>query len=206
MSGIRPMCEGGARRTIPSMSTTTVTTFVQRLLGPVQALPDGRRRAASRSASRPRRRRRHRRASRSSTRAARRAGRSWSPRSPASSGPRSRVDDGHAVADPFRPTGELVALLVGALAPAAPQPSAPPPGARAAARLPEGGLRPPGLELTPVRYRTRRVARIPADSCPRRVHQSLYFPDLQPPGRLAQLARRRSRARGTSSPRACRAG
>ena len=49
------------------------------------------------------------------------------------------LDDHHAIADPFRPTGELVALLHRACAAAAPLRARPP--ARAAARLAGDGLR-----------------------------------------------------------------
>jgi hypothetical protein len=45
-----------------------------------------------------------------------------------------------------------------------------------------------------MRYRARRLARIPAASCARRVHQSLYFPDLSlqvaspsSPGRVSRI-------------------
>jgi hypothetical protein len=94
---------------MPSMSTT-VTTFLRRLAGPVQELParttdftlrlavpadaaDIDRLALLDS----------RRAPRGTVLLAEVGGELWAALS---------VDDGHAVADPFRPTGELVAMLL----------------------------------------------------------------------------------------------
>ena len=92
------------------MNSTSATTLVKRLLGPVQELPrtsassitirlavpadaDGIDRLAQLDS---------RRAPRGLVIVAEVAGDLWAAIS---------VDDGHAVADPFRPTGELVALL-----------------------------------------------------------------------------------------------
>ena len=94
-----------------TVMTTTVTTLLRRLAGPVQSLPEAGatdlvlrfagpadaaaidRLAAARLAARAARRRPPRRGRRHA----------WAALS---------VDDGHAVSDPFRPTGELVALLL----------------------------------------------------------------------------------------------
>jgi hypothetical protein len=94
---------------IPSMSTT-VTTFLRRLAGPVQELPsrptdftlrlavpadaDDIDRLAQLDS---------RRAPRGAVLLAEVGGELWVAMS---------IDDGHAVADPFRPTGELVAMLL----------------------------------------------------------------------------------------------
>jgi hypothetical protein len=92
-----------------SMSTT-VTNFIRRLAGPVQDAPSGTTsltlrlavpadaEALDRLAQLD-----SRRAPRGAVIVAEVAGELWAAIS---------IDDGHAVADPFRPTGELVALLV----------------------------------------------------------------------------------------------
>ena len=91
--------------------STTATTFLRRLAGPVQSLPEagptdlvlrfaGNTDAAAidRLAALD-----SRRAPRGAVLLAEVDGTAWAALS---------VDDGHAVADPFRPTGELVALLL----------------------------------------------------------------------------------------------
>lgn len=92
-----------------SMSTT-LSTFLRRLAGPVQDLPSGASsltlrlavpadaEALDRLAQLD-----SRRAPRGAVIVAEVAGELWAAVS---------IDDGHAVADPFRPTGELMALLV----------------------------------------------------------------------------------------------
>jgi len=92
-----------------SMSTT-VTNFIRRLAGPVQATPSGTssltlRLAVPADADALDRLAQldSRRAPRGAVLVAEVAGDLWAAVS---------IDDGHAVADPFRPTGELVALLV----------------------------------------------------------------------------------------------
>jgi hypothetical protein len=91
-----------------SMSTT-VTTFLQRLAGPKQDVPSGAssltlRLAVPADADALDRLAQldSRRAPRGAVLVAEVAGDLWAAVS---------LDDGHAVADPFRPTGELVALL-----------------------------------------------------------------------------------------------
>jgi hypothetical protein len=90
------------------MSTTT--TFLKRLSGPVQRVPDGASALTLRYAVPADAEAIDRLAQLDSTRAPRGivlvaevSGDLWAALS---------IDDGHAVADPFRPTGELVALLV----------------------------------------------------------------------------------------------
>ena len=94
---------------MPFMSTT-VTTFLRRLAGPVQELPmtqtdftlrlavPADAEAVDRLAQLD-----SRRAPRGTVLVAEVGGELWAAMS---------VDDGHAVADPFRPTGELVAMLL----------------------------------------------------------------------------------------------
>ena len=93
-----------------SMSTTTVTTFLRRLAGPVQAAAISTSSLTLRLAVPADAEALDRLAQLDSRRAPRGAvlvaevgGDLWAAIS---------IDDGHAVADPFRPTGELVALLV----------------------------------------------------------------------------------------------
>ena len=90
--------------------TTTVSTFLRRLAGPVQAAPSGTssltlRLAVPADADALDRLAQldSRRAPRGAVIVAEVSGELWAAIS---------IDDGHAVADPFRPTGELVALLV----------------------------------------------------------------------------------------------
>jgi hypothetical protein len=90
--------------------TTTVTTFLRRLAGPVQDVPSGAssltlRLAVPADAEALERLAQldSRRAPRGAVIVAEVAGELWAAVS---------IDDGHAVADPFRPTGELMALLV----------------------------------------------------------------------------------------------
>jgi hypothetical protein len=92
------------------MSTTTATTFFRWLLGPVQPLPGGRAQDLTIRFARP-----------ADVEAIDRLAQLDSSRAPR--GPvlvaevgaelwaAISLDDHHAVADPFRPTGELVALL-----------------------------------------------------------------------------------------------
>ena len=95
---------------MPTMSTS-VTTFLRRLAGPVQELPTATpneftlrlavpadAEAVDRLATLD-----SRRAPRGTVLLAEVGGELWAAMS---------VDDGHAVADPFRPTGELVAMLL----------------------------------------------------------------------------------------------
>jgi hypothetical protein len=104
------MCEGVFRGTIPSMSTTTTTSFFKRLLGPAKSIDvdapaltlryatpadvDAIDRVAQLDSQR---------APRGVVLVAEVGGQVWAAIS---------LDDHHAVADPFRPTGELVALLI----------------------------------------------------------------------------------------------
>ena len=92
-----------------SMSTTTAPTFLKRLFGPVQQVPSGASSLTLRYAGPADTEAIDRLAQLDSRRAPRGvvlvaevAGELWAAMS---------LDDGHAVADPFRPTGELVALL-----------------------------------------------------------------------------------------------
>jgi hypothetical protein len=90
--------------------TTTVSTLLRRLAGPVQDAPSGASSLTLRLAVPADAEALDRLAQLDSRRAPRGAvivaevgGELWAAIS---------IDDGHAVADPFRPTGELVALLV----------------------------------------------------------------------------------------------
>jgi hypothetical protein len=104
------MYEGGLRRRMTVM-TTTVTTLLRRLAGPVQSLPEAGttdlvlRFAGPADAAAIDRLAQldSRRAPRGAVLLAEVDGSSWAALS---------IDDGHAVSDPFRPTGELVALLL----------------------------------------------------------------------------------------------
>ena len=170
------------------MSTTTAPTILKRLFGPVQELPAGAPAltlrfagpadtdAIDRLAQLD-----SRRSPRGPVLVAEVGGELWAAMS---------LDDRHAVADPFRHDRRARRPPGRARPPAAPRLTRP--HADAAARVAEGRLRPSRVEL--MRYRTRRPARIPADSCPRRVHQSLYFPDLSlqvasasSPGRVSRM-------------------
>ena len=111
LGGICPMCGGGSRRRITGMSTTTSKTrFLERLLGPTQSF-DGHAPAVTlRYAVPADADELDRLAQLDSTRAPRGAvlvaevdGELWAAIS---------LDDQHAIADPFRPSGELVVLLV----------------------------------------------------------------------------------------------
>jgi hypothetical protein len=90
--------------------STTLSTFLRRLAGPVQDAPSGASSLTLRLAVPADAEALDRLAQLDSRRAPRGAvivaevgGEPWAAIS---------IDDGHAVADPFRPTGELVALLV----------------------------------------------------------------------------------------------
>jgi hypothetical protein len=90
--------------------STTLSTFIRRLAGPVQDVPSGAssltlRMAVPADADALERLAQldSRRAPRGAVIVAEVGGDLWAAIS---------IDDGHAVADPFRPTGELVALLV----------------------------------------------------------------------------------------------
>jgi hypothetical protein len=92
------------------MSTTTAPTFFQRLFGPVQEVPSGASSVTIRYAGETDTDSIDRLAQLDSRRAPRGVvllaevgDELWAAHS---------LDDGHTVADPFRPTGELVALLV----------------------------------------------------------------------------------------------
>ena len=91
------------------MRTTTATTFLKRLLGPVQEVPTGASTLTLRyagpadaAAIDQLAQLDSRRAPRGVVLVAEVAGDLWAAVS---------LDDGHAIADPFRPTGELTALL-----------------------------------------------------------------------------------------------
>ena len=94
-----------------TVMTTTVTTLLRRLAGPVQSLPEAGttdlvlRFAGPADAAAIDRLAQldSRRAPRGAVLLAEVDGTPWAALS---------IDDGHAIADPFRPTGELVALLV----------------------------------------------------------------------------------------------
>lgn len=90
--------------------STTLSTFIRRLAGPVQGVPSGASSLTLRMAVPADAEALDRLAQLDSRRAPRGAvivaevsGELWAAIS---------IDDGHAVADPFHPTGELVALLV----------------------------------------------------------------------------------------------
>jgi hypothetical protein len=92
------------------MSTTTAPTFLKRLFGPVQEVPSGASSLTIRYADAADSEAIDRLAQLDSRRAPRGVvllaevgDELWAALS---------VDDGHAVSDPFRPTGELVALLI----------------------------------------------------------------------------------------------
>jgi hypothetical protein len=92
------------------MSTTTAPTFLKRLFGPVQEVPSGASSLTIRYAGPADSEAIDRLAQLDSRRAPRGVvlvaevgGELWAAHS---------LDDSHTVADPFRPTGELVALLV----------------------------------------------------------------------------------------------
>ena len=91
------------------MRTTTATTFLKRLLGPVQQVPTGASTLTLRyagpadtAAIDQLAQLDSRRAPRGVVLVAEVAGELWAAAS---------LDDGHVIADPFRPTGELTALL-----------------------------------------------------------------------------------------------
>jgi hypothetical protein len=105
------MCDRGPERTITHMTTTTTkTSFLRRLLGPVQSIDAHAPALTLRYAGPADTDELDRLAQLDSTRAPRGAvlvaevdGELWAAIS---------LDDHHSVSDPFRPTGELVALLV----------------------------------------------------------------------------------------------
>jgi hypothetical protein len=91
------------------MSTTSAPSFLKRLFGPIQQIPSGASSltiryagAADEGAIDRLAQLDSRRAPRGVVLVAEVAGELWAALS---------LDDGHAVSDPFRPTGELVALL-----------------------------------------------------------------------------------------------
>ena len=104
------MWNGRLRTTMLFMSNTTLSTFIRRLAGPVQDVPSGASSLTLRMAVPADAEALDRLAQLDSRRAPRGAvivaevgGELWAAVS---------VDDGHAVADPFHPTGELMALLI----------------------------------------------------------------------------------------------
>ena len=170
------------------MSTTTATTFLKRApRAPSRRCPRGRVQQLThpprRSPPTPRRIDRPR-AARLAPRAARR--RSSSPRSPASCGPRSRSTT--ATPSPTRSARPASSSRCWSSARA----SCAAPRTRPRTTLPrvwpEDGLRPrrPGAE--PMRYRARRVARIPAASC-----SAQGAPEPVLPGPAASRSPRRAR-------------